>query len=59
MVMVRKLRLYYDQPKYHALWGAKFGARRTEAIRADIISAYKEQHAIYLKEEEMKIRGLG
>lgn len=54
--MLRDLRSYYDQPKYRKRWGDHFNARRTEAIRADIISAFKQQYAEFLKEEEDRVR---
>lgn len=58
MPLVRKLRLYYDQPKYRERWGVKYNARRTEAIRSDIIKAYKARYKEILKEEEAKLRDL-
>lgn len=56
MSIVRRLRIYYDQAKYHARWGDKFNARRTEAIRADLMAQNKDQYKAFLKEEEANIR---
>lgn len=54
--MLRDLRSYYDQAKYRTKWGDHFNARRTEAIRADIISAFRYQYQEILKEEEDRVR---
>jgi hypothetical protein len=54
--LLRELRSYYNQPKYQQLWGNHFNARRTEAIRTDIISLNQDQYQQFLKEEENRVR---
>ena len=54
--LLRELRSYYNQPKYQKLWGDHFNARRTEAIRSDIISKNLDQYQQFLKEEEERAR---
>lgn len=54
--VLRELRKYYDRPKFHAQWGEKFNARRTEQIRSDMIEQYPQEYKEILKEEEANAR---